>query len=59
MFLVMKLDEDEVMVLRLMNCLYYMMIYKNKFYFYCELFICIVELGIMYCYEVSGVVLGL
>lgn len=57
MFLIMKMDNEEL-VLCLMNCLYYMMIYKNDIYSYCELLICIVEFGMMYCYEMSGVFLG-
>lgn len=59
MFLLMDMGDGEMFVFCLMNCFYYMMVYKNVIYFYCELLICIVELGMMYCYEKLGVLLGL
>lgn len=59
MFLLMDMGDGEMLVLCLMNCLYYMMVYKNDIYSYCELLIWIVELGMMYCYEKFGVLLGL
>lgn len=59
MFPAMKLDEDEAMVLRPMNCPHHMMIYKNKPHSYRELPIRIAELGTMHRYEASGAVLGL
>lgn len=59
MFPAMKLDEDEAMVLRPMNCPHHMMIYKNKPHSYRELPICIAELGTMHRYEASGAVSGL
>ncbi|QGY84649.1 threonine--tRNA ligase [Staphylococcus epidermidis] len=59
MFPAMKLDEDEAMVLRPMNCPHHMMIYKNKPHSYRELPIRIAELGAMHRYEASGAVSGL
>lgn len=59
MFPAMKLDEDEAMVLRPMNCPHHMMIYKNKSHSYRELPIRIAELGTMHRYEASGAVSGL
>ena len=56
MFPAMKLDEDEAMVLRPMNCPHHMMIYKNKPHSYRELPIRIAELGTMHRYEASGAV---
>ncbi|MBM0812167.1 threonine--tRNA ligase [Staphylococcus epidermidis] len=58
-FPAMKLDEDEAMVLRPMNCPHHMMIYKNKPHSYRELPIRIAELGTMHRYEASGAVSGL
>lgn len=57
MFLLMEMD-NEMFVFCLMNCFYYMMIYKQDIYSYCEFLICIVEFGMMYCYEMLGVFLG-
>lgn len=59
MFPAMKLDEDEAMVLRPMNCPHHMMIYKNRPHSYRELPIRIAELGTMHRYEASGAVSGL
>lgn len=59
MFPAMKVDEDEAMVLRPMNCPHHMMIYKNKPHSYRELPIRIAELGTMHRYEASGAVSGL
>lgn len=59
MFPAMKLDEDEAMVLRPMNCPHHMMIYKNKPHSYRELPIRIAELGTMHRYEASGALSGL
>lgn len=59
MFPAMKLDEDEAMVLRPMNCPHHMMIYKNKPHSYRELPIRIAELGTMHRCEASGAVSGL
>ena len=59
MFPAMKLDEDEAMVLRPMNCPHHMMIYANKPHSYRELPIRIAELGTMHRYEASGAVSGL
>ena len=59
MFPAMKLDEDEAMVLRPMNCPHHMMIYKNKPHSYRELPRRIAELGTMHRYEASGAVSGL
>lgn len=59
MFPAMKLDEDEAMVLRPMNCPHHMLIYKNKPHSYRELPIRIAELGTMHRYEASGAVSGL
>ncbi|WP_408020987.1 threonine--tRNA ligase [Staphylococcus epidermidis] len=59
MFPAMKLDEDEAMVLRPMNCPHHMMIYKIKPHSYRELPIRIAELGTMHRYEASGAVSGL
>lgn len=59
MFPAMKLDENEAMVLRPMNCPHHMMIYKNKPHSYRELPIRIAELGTMHRYEASGAVSGL
>lgn len=39
MFLLMDMGDGEMLVLCLMNCLYYMMVYKNDIYSYCELLI--------------------
>ena len=55
----MKLDENEEMVLRPMNCPHHMMIYANKPHSYRELPIRIAELGTMHRYEASGAVSGL
>ena len=54
----MKLDEDEAMVLRPMNCPHHMMIYKTNLILI-ELPIRIAELGTMHRYEASGAVSGL
>ena len=59
MFPPMKLDENEEMVLRPMNCPHHMMIYKNKPHSYRELPIRLAELGTMHRYETSGAVSGL
>ena len=59
MFPLMKLDENEEMVLRPMNCPHHMMIYKNKPHSYRELPIRLAELGTMHRYEASGAVSGL
>ena len=59
MFPTMKLDEQEEMVLRPMNCPHHMMIYANKPHSYRELPIRIAELGTMHRYESSGAVSGL
>lgn len=59
MFPAIKLDEDEAMVLRPMNCPHHMMIYKNKPHSYRELPIRIAELGTMHRYEASGALSGL
>lgn len=59
MFPTMKLDEQEEMVLRPMNCPHHMMIYANKPHSYRELPIRIAELGTMHRYEASGAVSGL
>ncbi|MCH8642393.1 threonine--tRNA ligase [Staphylococcus lugdunensis] len=59
MFPPMKLDENEKMVLRPMNCPHHMMIYKNKPHSYRELPIRLAELGTMHRYEASGAVSGL
>ncbi|OEL02154.1 threonine--tRNA ligase [Staphylococcus casei] len=59
MFPTMKLDENEEMVLRPMNCPHHMMIYANKPHSYRELPIRIAELGTMHRYEASGAVSGL
>ena len=59
MFPAMKLDEDEAMVLRPMNCPHHMMVYNNKPHSYRELPIPIAELGTMHRYEASGAVSGL
>ncbi|MEJ7218544.1 threonine--tRNA ligase [Staphylococcus gallinarum] len=59
MFPTMKLDENEEMVLRPMNCPHHMMIYANKPHSYRELPIRIAELGTMHRYETSGAVSGL
>lgn len=48
MFPPMKLDENEEMVLRPMNCPHHMMIYKNKPHSYRELPIRLAELGTMH-----------
>lgn len=45
------LCEGEEFLLKLMNCLYYCEIYGYWLYFYCDLLLCIVEFGIVYCYE--------
>lgn len=59
MFPTMKLDENEEIVLRPMNCPHHMMIYANKPHSYRELPIRIAELGTMHRYEASGAVSGL
>ncbi|WP_251519974.1 MULTISPECIES: threonine--tRNA ligase [unclassified Staphylococcus] len=59
MFPTMKLDENEEMVLRPMNCPHHMMVYANKPHSYRELPIRIAELGTMHRYEASGAVSGL
>lgn len=59
MFPTIKLDENEEMVLRPMNCPHHMMIYANKPHSYRELPIRIAELGTMHRYEASGAVSGL
>lgn len=59
MFPTMKLDENEEMVLRPMNCPHHMMIYAYKPHSYRELPIRIAELGTMHRYEASGAVSGL
>lgn len=59
MFPPMKLDENEEMVLRPMNCPHHMMVYANKPHSYRELPIRIAELGLQHRYEASGAVSGL
>jgi len=59
MFPPMKMDENEELVLRPMNCPHHMMIYKNSLHSYRELPIRIAELGTMHRYEKSGAVSGL
>ncbi|MCU5746085.1 threonine--tRNA ligase [Staphylococcus sp. SQ8-PEA] len=59
MFPTMKLDENEEMVLRPMNCPHHMMVYSNKPHSYRELPIRIAELGLQHRYEASGAVSGL
>lgn len=59
MFPPMRLDENENMVLRPMNCPHHMMVYANKPHSYRELPIRIAELGTMHRYEASGAVSGL
>ena len=59
MFPPMKLDENEEMVLRPMNCPHHMMVYANKPHSYRELPIRIEELGLQHRYEASGAVSGL
>lgn len=59
MFLIMDMGDGEEFVFCLMNCLYYIEVYKYYVYLYCELLICIVEFGMMYCYEKLGVFIGL
>ena len=58
MFPVMKMDNEE-MVLRPMNCLHHMLIYKNKLHSYRDLPIRIGELAHDFRYEASGSVCGL
>lgn len=41
-----------------MNCFGYMFIFKERFCFYCEFLIWMVEFGQVYCYEFSGVFNG-
>jgi threonyl-tRNA synthetase len=59
MFPVMKIGEEEELVLRPMNCPHHILIYQSKPRSYRELPIRIAELGTMYRYERSGVVGGL
>lgn len=59
MFPPMKMDDNEELVLRPMNCPHHMMIYKNSLHSYRELPIRIAELGTMHRYEKSGAVSGL
>ncbi|WP_413485798.1 threonine--tRNA ligase [Brochothrix thermosphacta] len=59
MFPPMKMDENESLVLRPMNCPHHMMIYKNDIHSYRELPIRIAELGLMHRYEMSGALSGL
>ena len=59
MFPPMKLDENEEMVLRPMNCPHHMMVYANKPHSYRELPSRIAELGLQHRYEASGAVSGL
>lgn len=55
----MKLDENEQLVLRPMNCPHHMMIYKQNMHSYRDLPIRIAELGMMHRYEKSGALSGL
>ncbi|MBP3059329.1 threonine--tRNA ligase [Texas Phoenix palm phytoplasma] len=59
MFPIMKLQNDEEIVLRPMNCPHHMMIFKKKLRSYKDLPFKIAELGIMHRYEHSGAVSGL
>ncbi|MFK4415424.1 threonyl-tRNA synthetase [Bacillus sp. RC251] len=58
MFPSMEMD-NEVLVLRPMNCPHHMMVYKNDIHSYRELPIRIAELGTMHRYEMSGALSGL
>ncbi len=51
--------EEEAYVLKPMNCLYHILIYKNRMRSYRELPIRYAELGTVYRYERSGVLHGL
>lgn len=55
----MKMDEQESLVLRPMNCPHHMMIYKQDMHSYRDLPIRIAELGMMHRYEKSGALSGL
>ncbi|MFR0367812.1 threonine--tRNA ligase [Candidatus Phytoplasma palmae] len=59
MFPIMKLQNDEKIVLRPMNCPHHMMIFKKKLRSYKDLPFKIAELGMMHRYEHSGAVSGL
>jgi threonyl-tRNA synthetase len=59
MFPVMKIGEEEQLVLRPMNCPHHILIYQSRPRSYRDLPIRIAELGTMYRYERSGVVGGL
>lgn len=55
----MKMDENEELVLRPMNCPHHMMIYKNDLKSYRSLPYRVAELGTMHRYEMSGALAGL
>ncbi|TMW71680.1 threonine--tRNA ligase [Alteribacter natronophilus] len=59
MFPSMKMDNNEELVLRPMNCPHHMMVYKNQKYSYRNLPVRIAELGMMHRHEMSGALAGL
>lgn len=59
MFPVMKLDDQEELVLRPMNCPHHIQVYAYKPHSYRELPIKIAEMGMMHRYEQSGQLTGL
>lgn len=59
MFPPMDMGDEEMLVLRPMNCPHHMMVYKNDLHSYRELPIRIAELGMMHRYEKSGALSGL
>lgn len=59
MFPPMDMGDNELLVLRPMNCPHHMMIYKNDVHSYKEFPIRIAEMGMMHRYEKSGQLTGL
>lgn len=57
-YLIIMFKEGEEFLFKLMNCLYYCEIFGYCLYFYCDLLFCIVEFGMVYCYEQSGELYG-
>lgn len=54
----MELEKCDY-VIKLMNCLGYVQVFKYGLCLYCDLLLCYVEFGLCYCNEVLGVLYGL
>lgn len=59
MFPPMDMGDNEMLVIRPMNCPHHMLIYKNDVHSYREMPLRIAELGMMHRYEKSGALSGL